>query len=455
MDAIIKEMKQFHDRKVVKPLLPEDITPEIRKRALGYLMFLKQKRNGSIKGRGCADGRPQRVYKSKTETSSPTAAIESVFITVLIDAREGRDVAIVDIPGAFLQTAASSNTIIKLQGSIVKIMLKINPSWKAFIVHEGKNRTPTIYSKAIKALYGTMDAAKLFYDNLCKVLVEDMGFKMNPYDGCVANKTINKKQYTIVFHVDDLKISHVDEKVVTDVINRLSEVFGTIMPLFESRGKIYDYLGMTFDYTDVGKLIITMYDYIEGVINDAGEVYKTGAGSATPVPEHLFEIREPNEDDNELLSKEEKEEYHTITAQCLYLSKRGRPDIQQSIAFHCTRVRHPTKDDQKKLARTIKYLMSTKHLPLILTMNKNGVSEWWVDASFAKHDDMKSRTGAVFSLGKGALYCASTKQKIMISSSTEAELVGVSDMVPKILWCRHFMEEQGCIVEDVCVYQDN
>ena len=59
------------------------------------------------------------------------------------------------------------------------------------------------------------------------------------------------------------------------------------------------------------------------------------------------------------------------------------------------------------------------------------------------------------SLGKGALYSASTKQKIVTSSSTEAELVGVSDTLPKILWCRHFMEAQGCNVEDVYVYQDN
>ena len=43
----------------------------------------------------------------------------------------------------------------------------------------------------------------------------------------------------------------------------------------------------------------------------------------------------------------------------------------------------------------------------------------------------------------------------MTSSSTEAELVAVIDMMPKILWCRHFMESQGCIVEDVIVYQDN
>ena len=59
---IIREMRQFHDRNVVNPLKPEDITPDIKKKALGYLMFFRQKRNGAIKGRGCANDRPQRLY---------------------------------------------------------------------------------------------------------------------------------------------------------------------------------------------------------------------------------------------------------------------------------------------------------------------------------------------------------------------------------------------------------
>ena len=78
--------------------------------------------------------------------------IESIFITSLIDAQENRDVAIVNISGAFLQTAVSDNTIIKLQGTIVKIMLKINPSWRKFVVLVGKKQVPTIYSEAIKTL---------------------------------------------------------------------------------------------------------------------------------------------------------------------------------------------------------------------------------------------------------------------------------------------------------------
>ena len=427
----------------------------MKNKALGYLIFLKEKRNGDIKGRGCADGRPQRLFKSKEETSSPTAITESIFITGLIDAQENRDVAIVDIPGAFLQTNASSNTIIKLQGAIVKIMLKINPEWRKYVIYEGKNSTPTIYSEAIKALYGTVDAAKLFYDNLQHVLVKELGFTTNDYDACVVNKEINGDQCTIVWHVDDLKISHKDKNVVTSIIDELSKRFGNIMPLSIHRGKVHEYLGMLLDYTTPGQLKITMYPYIEGIIDNAGGIYKSGAGSATPAPDHLFDIRSCDEDDNKLLSKQEKEEYHTITAQLLYLSKRGRPDLQQSVTFHCTRVNHPDMDDQKKLARTVKYLHNTIHLPLILSMNNNGISEWWVDASFAVHNDMRSRTGVMFSLGKGAVYCASTKQKIMTTSSTEAELVGVADAMPKILWCRYFMESQGCNVQDVYVYQDN
>ena len=68
---------------------------------------------------------------------------------------------------------------------------------------------------------------------------------------------------------------------------------------------------------------------------------------------------------------------------------------------------------------------------------------------------MRSRNGSVTSLGHGAIYCASTKQNIITSSSTGAELVGVAESLSKILWCRHFMEKQGCVVEDVYVYQDN
>eukprot|EP00957_Ditylum_brightwellii_P110520 8430626-Ditylum_brightwellii.AAC.1 len=58
-------------------------------------------------------------------------------------------------------------------------------------------------------------------------------------------------------------------------------------------------------------------------------------------------------------------------------------------------------------------------------------------------------------IGKGALFATSTKQKLNTRSSTEAELVGVNDVMPQILWTRYFLEAQGIEVKDNVVYQDN
>ena len=102
--AITKELQQIHDMEGFQPKHWHELTEEERKQALRYLMYLKEKRDGKIKGRGCAGGRPQRLYTSKSETSSPTVSLTGIMLTCMIDAFEGRDVATVDIPGAFLQT---------------------------------------------------------------------------------------------------------------------------------------------------------------------------------------------------------------------------------------------------------------------------------------------------------------------------------------------------------------
>jgi len=64
----------------------------------------------------------------------------------------------------------------------------------------------------------------LFWKRLSKHLVEKMGFKVNKYNYCVVNKMINGKQCTILWHVDNLKISHVSDDVLTDVINTITRL---------------------------------------------------------------------------------------------------------------------------------------------------------------------------------------------------------------------------------------
>ena len=88
VEVILKEMKQFHDLNVVRPLLPNEIFRQTKSNVLGYLVFLKKKRNGNIKGRSCADGRSQRVYKSNEENFSPTACILSIVSIAIIEVYE-------------------------------------------------------------------------------------------------------------------------------------------------------------------------------------------------------------------------------------------------------------------------------------------------------------------------------------------------------------------------------
>ena len=72
VEPVYKELQQLHEQKVGEPRDATMLSTMQKKNALGYLMFLKQKRTGQIKGHGCADGRKQRLNTPKDAASSPT-----------------------------------------------------------------------------------------------------------------------------------------------------------------------------------------------------------------------------------------------------------------------------------------------------------------------------------------------------------------------------------------------
>ena len=142
-----------------------------------------------------------------------------------------------------------------LEGTIAELIVKLEPSLYRKFVWKNKHGKPMLYVKLKKALYGTLQAALLFWRLLSDTLVE-WGFKLNDYDKCVANKIINGRQCTIIWHVDDLKISHVEKRVVDHIIDKLNRKFGEYSPLSTSTGKKLDYLGMTLDYSAKGKVTL-------------------------------------------------------------------------------------------------------------------------------------------------------------------------------------------------------
>jgi hypothetical protein len=78
-------------------------------------------------------------------------------------------------------------------------------------------------------------------------------FDIYHYDPCVANKIVNDKQFTVTWHVDDLRLSHVEEKEVTNTIDWFKSIYGEDTRV--SRGKKHDYLGTDLGFTVPGEVI--------------------------------------------------------------------------------------------------------------------------------------------------------------------------------------------------------
>ena len=116
-----------------------------------------------------------------------------------------------------------------------------------------------------------------------------MGFQTNKFNECTFNKMINGYQCTIQVHVDDLKLSHVQQDKLNKIINQLNEVFGSDDNILTaSYGKIHEYLGMTIDWSTKGKVVFTMYDYLEDILSEA--LTDFDGEDVTPAISELFTV---------------------------------------------------------------------------------------------------------------------------------------------------------------------
>ena len=211
---------------------------------------------------------------------------------------------------------------------------------------------------------------------------------------------------TVIWHVDDLKISHKNPEAVTKVIKYLDGIYPGVKV---KRGKYHEYLGMDFDFATKGQVAVGMTDYMMRVIKEFPEDLGN-ATAPTPAQEFLFKVRP--EDEAKKLPEKQAAQYHHVVAQLLFASTRVRRDIQTAVAFLTTRVKAPDEDDWGKLKRVLKYIKGTIGLRLILKASSLSVIKWWVDAAFAIHYDCRGHTGAMMSFGEGAVTSKLLKQKM-------------------------------------------
>jgi hypothetical protein len=292
-------------------------------------------------------------------------------------------------------------------------------------VREGKHQI--LYVRMLMALYGMLIASILWYKKFRKD-IESIGFEVNPYDICVANRTTRGMQHTVPRHADDVKSSHVDSEVNDD---------------FEA------YLTMILDYNTSGPMQVDMRYYIDGMVQDFP--YPIKAIKTAPWTDKLIKV----DITSKFLDIEKKAMLHIFSMKAMFICKRGRPDVSPGVGFLTGRVKEPRQQDWMKLLKVLGFLKGTRDDVLTLEADDCQTLTWYVDAAFAVHVDMRSQTGAIFTLGKGAIISDALKQKINSRSSTEAELISIDDEVSKILWSKRFKEWQEFLVLMTIMCQDN
>ena len=249
-----------------------------------------------------------------------------------------------------------------------------------------------------------------------------LGFTKNPYDECSFIRKTARGFDSILVYVDDLLLTSQSQEtltVIADVLRaKCKEV--TLKVGFE-----HDFLGIHWNFATRGQVQLSMKGYVSNLL----EKYGIDKKAKTPATDMLF-VSNPN---CEKLTTTKQQLFHSCVMELHYLAKRIRGDILTAVSFCATRVQSPDQDDEKKLDRILSYLFGTRDRALILRIGPSTEVRAYVDASFGTYQDMKSVTGIIIMIGNACVFVKSSTQKIVTRSSTEAELVGLSDALSQIL----------------------
>jgi hypothetical protein len=443
MKAIVKELINMSDKSVFKGVDPSKLSTKQRRRIIRSSMFIKEKYrpDGSfekLKARLVAGGHMQ-VKSELGKSSSPVINTMSVHMIVALAAKERRHVKTADISAAFLNAEQDDEVLMLLTPEVSDILCEIDSSYESCRDSKG-----CVLVHLNRAIYGLVTSSYRWFETLCAFLVEQ-GYVPNAYDPCVYNKTIDGVQCTVGFHVDDLLITCINESAIDALTEAIKTRFGG---LTIHSGKVHNYVGGVFDFTVDGEVSISMPHYTKRLVEDCG----IQGRAPTPAADDLFVIDESSE----LLNNTQREWYHSYVHRVLYLANRLNGECLLACSFLTKRVQKPTVQDMQKLVRLLQYLNKFPNLCLTLRIGPTlGITQS-TDASYGVHADGKSHSGTCIQIGEGGnIMARSTTQAINTKSSTEAELVALSDEASRGLWCNYFLEEQGYVLPPVVELQDN
>ena len=277
-----------------------------------------------------------------------------------------------------------------------------------------------------RALYGTKQAGRSWYQLLKDYLIKDEQLIMSNSDNCV----FYSRNYSIMIliYVDDVIISYLNVNEYNNMISRLRSNFE-----IGEEGNLEWYLGVKID--DKGdSIFLSQESYIEKLI----EKYKIEGTSDTPMIENYAIVKENSDElDNEFDIKSK-------IGSLMYASVYTRPDVTQAVSYKARFTNHPSQLVCKTISRIFKYLNKYKTKEILLKRG-DSILIAYADADLGGDvNDGKSTSGGCEYIDESLINWWSSKQSLSTAqSSCEAEVISQNHACKNIIWTRGILNELG------------
>ena len=420
-----------------RTLVPEDIDESKAYKLIHTTMQLKIKMKtdtivDKLKARLCACG--NELDEVDNDTYSPTVSSITHAFMLQIAVHDRMHIQLIDTKAAYLcqEYPTDATPLYVMLPKRVAIALNLDP-----------NQTYRIR----RYIYGLPDAGRAYYDAYSEHLLEH-GFVRTVSDPCLFTKiNASDRRVYVWVHVDDTLIAadHLED----------IEHFKTMMTKrFEItvNAEADHHLGVNIQRLEDGSLKLTQSKLLTTIFEECAEALE-GLSKRPMVP--LRPNKLPNEEDVPY----SKRDYLHLLGMLNYLL-RSRPDIATALSYAATKSSSPTRQDHDNLLDIVRYLWKTKHVGLIIrpgNINEPIRLKCYVDASFLSHGDSRGHSGYCLAIGDlSSFYSKSSKQQLVATSSTHAEVKALYQLTADILFLINLSDEiQRPIDLPAIVLEDN
>jgi len=382
------------------------------------------------------------------DKTSPTATIDAVWAFLAVAQKNKMSVESCDVPSAYLHAPLPKGQkhVMKISKTLSKYVCEADPRAAAYLQPDG-----TLLVQLQRAPYGLPEAGKLWHDLMTDIL-RKCGYKNKEGDTCVW-KYVEKQRdgnvtsvSFILLYVDDILHiykEHNGGATVRDRFHALLSKNG--LPQLTchqlSPKSPISFLGLSICVLPGKRLHVSQPGYVAALIAN----FPTSTGRPirrreSPLPSD-FSTRKLSAQHEELLNEDDKSKY-LKWVQSIAWTTRSRLDICCAVAHKQTNCATPRVIDVLDLEHIIGYMASTPNMGVTIE-----IDDWdltlFVDVAWATHWDRKSHTGGVVTVGskrRVPILWKSGKQKVVAASSTEAELIGLSDYLDLVLLVRSYLD---------------